>query len=62
MNVNEEYQYMEAKEILQAIEEAETWDMVDVEVYEDLCDRVGLDYDAFDDPDELFEALAERIE
>lgn len=55
------YRLMDTEEILLAIEEAPTWDAIDSEVYEYLCDQVGLDYKKYDDPDELFDDLEMKI-
>ncbi len=53
-------------EVIEYIDKAPSWDSVDAEVYEELCEELDLDYHSYDDPDKLFDdikkAAAEKIE
>ena len=46
-------------EIIEAIDNAVSWDAIDVEVYEYACEQLGLNYHDYDDPDRLFEDMKE---
>lgn len=50
----ETVEYPNDEEIIEYIDNAESWDAVDEEVYEELCKRLGIDSSKFDDPDNLF--------
>ena len=50
----ETVEYPSDKEVIKYIDNAESWDAVDEEVYEELCKRLGIDISKFDDPDDLF--------
>lgn len=50
----ETVEYPSDKEVIEYIDNAESWDAVDEEVYEELCKRLGIDISKFDDPDDLF--------
>lgn len=47
-------EYPSDEEVIKYIDNAESWDAVDKEVYEELCKRLGIDSSEFDDPDNLF--------
>ena len=47
----------EYKEFLKAVDAAETWDAFEPEEYRSACEFVGLDFDRYTDPDELFRDL-----
>lgn len=50
------------REVLEVIDEAPAWDSIDPEIYKAFCDEFNLDYDDFDDPDEMFQALSSAVE
>lgn len=50
----ETVEYPRDEEVIKYIDNAESWDAVDKEVYEELCKRLGIDSNEFDDPDNLF--------
>ena len=50
----ETVEYPSDEEVIKYIDNAESWDVVDKEVYEELCKRLGIDSSEFDDPDNLF--------
>ena len=50
----ETVEYPSDKEVIEYIDNAESWDAVDEEVYEELCKRLGIYISKFDDPDDLF--------
>lgn len=55
------YSYPSNEEILNCIKYAPYWDSIDESVYRAFCDNLGLDYDSFDDPDAMFDALEEAV-
>ena len=50
----EKVEYPSDEEVIKYIDNAESWDAVDKEVYEELCKRLEIDSSEFDDPDNLF--------
>lgn len=50
----ETVEYPSDEEVIKYIDNAESWDAIDKEVYEELCKRLGIDNSEFDDPDNLF--------
>ena len=53
----DQYTIPEIEEVLAAIDAADTWDAFDPEFYRAICEELGVDYDAYEDPDELFAAM-----
>ena len=58
----DQYTIPETSEVIAAIDAADTWDAFDPEFYRAICEELGVDYDAVDydayeDPDELFAAM-----
>lgn len=53
----ETVEYPSDEEVIKYIDNAESWDAVDNEVYEELCERLGINSSEFDDPDFLFEDI-----
>ena len=49
------------RELLEVIDAQPSWNCIDPEVYEYLCDKNGMDYHSYDDPDEMFDELKARI-
>ena len=49
------------EEVVEYIDNADTWDCVDHGVYRELCDEVGLDSDDYDEYDDLMEDVRARI-
>lgn len=47
-------EYPSDEEVIEYIDNAESLDAIDKEVYEELCKRLGIDSSEFDDPDNLF--------
>ncbi len=47
----------EYKEFLKAVDAAETWNAFEPEEYRSACEFVGLDFDRYDDPNELYKDL-----
>lgn len=58
----EDFEVISPEEVLEIIDNADTWDAVDADIYRALCELVGLKYENFDDPDILFDALKSRID
>lgn len=53
----DQYTIPETSEVLAAIDAADTWDTFTPELYRAICEELGVDYDAYEDPDELFAAM-----
>ena len=53
----DQYTIPETSEVIAAIDAADTWDAFDPEFYRAICEELGVDYDAYEDPDELFAAM-----
>lgn len=45
------------EEVVEYIDNLNRWDDVEPELYEELCDEVGLNYSDYDDPDDMMEAV-----
>ena len=54
--------YNNVNEFIEAVENARTWDAIEKEDYEEALERVGLNYNDYDDPDEMWSAFLEKIE
>lgn len=46
------YDYLDLDEFIEEVENANTWDFIDSEVYDMAFEGVGLDFSSYDDPDE----------
>ena len=57
----EYYDIPSYNELLQIIDEAPTWDSIGPEIYKAFCDDLDIDYERFDDPDELFRAMSDAV-
>ena len=53
----DQYTIPETSEVIAAIDAADTWDTFTPEFYRAICEDLGVDYDAYEDPDELFAAM-----
>lgn len=53
----DDYDILSHREMLEEIDDAPSWDFIDSEIYRAFCDEFDLDYDSFDDPDEMFDCL-----
>lgn len=45
----------EIKEMIEMVENANSWDELEVDFYTQLCESLGLDYKGYDNPDEMFD-------
>lgn len=52
----------EFNETMEKIDAAEFFDEFDFDVYEGLCEYAGLDYDSYEDPVTMWNALSEFAE
>lgn len=59
INLND-YECLTVEEFIEEVESAETWDMIDSEVYEKALEDMGLDYNSYNDPDEMWESFLEK--
>lgn len=48
------YTPAKASDFIEVVDASDVWDVVDADVYADALDAYGLDYKAYDDPDDLW--------
>lgn len=53
--------YNNVNDFIEAVENANTWDAIPAEDYEEALEKVGLDYDSYDDPDEMWDDFMESV-
>lgn len=58
----EKYEEMTARDMYDYIAACAAWDDIEAEFVESLCDLLGLDYEEFQDPDELWAAVEDALE
>lgn len=54
--------YNNVNEFIEKVENARTWDEIPNEDYREAFKKVGLNYNDYDDPDEMWNAFLEKIE
>lgn len=54
--------YNSVNEFIETVENARTWDEIPNEDYREALKNVGLNYNDYDDPDEMWDAFLEKIE
>jgi len=54
--------YKNIKEFIETVENARAWDEIPNEDYREALEKVGLNYNDYDDPDEMWNAFLEKIE
>lgn len=54
--------YNNVNEFIETVENARTWDEIPNEDYREALKKVGLNYNDYDDPDEMWNAFLEKIE
>lgn len=52
-----EVSFPSLEEVVEYIDNLNRWDDVEPELYEELCEEVGLNYSDYDDPDDMMEAV-----
>lgn len=52
---------LDAEQMYQIIDLAPAWDCVELDYYQELCEMIGIDYDAYDDIEELMQAVADKL-
>ena len=57
----ENYEYITTEEFIEEVESAESWDMIDAEIYEKALEEAGLDYSNYDDPDTMWEDFLNKV-
>lgn len=57
----ENYDYVTVEDFIEQVENADTWDEVEPEIYVQALEDVGLDYAAYDDPDILWRDFLKQI-
>ena len=53
--------YGSVKEFIEAVENADTWDCIPAEDYEEAFEKAGLNYNDYDDPDEMWADFMESV-
>lgn len=53
----EEYKYLTLNEFIEEVENADTWDFIDAEIYEVAFKGVGLEFGEYDDAEEAWDAF-----
>ena len=56
----EEFRHLSVKEEIDYIDSLENWGDIDSDCYVYLCDRLGINYHSYNDPDKLFEAIKKK--
>jgi len=54
--------YNSVNEFIEAVENAESWDAIPAEDYEEALEKAGMGYHSYDDPDEMWDDFLENIE
>lgn len=49
------------KEFEERVEMADTWDEIEADEYKEMLEWVELDYDSYDDPDEMWDDFKETL-
>lgn len=50
-----DYENINLDEFIEIVEEAAFWNDIGAEIYESALEEVGLEYESYDDPDEMWE-------
>ena len=58
---DEPLEMLDAQQMYKIVDLAPAWDCVELDYYEALCEMIGVDYDAYDDIEELMEAVADKL-
>lgn len=54
--------YNSVNEFIEAVENADTWDAIPSEDYEEALEKAGLNYHDYDDPDEMWDDFMAKVE
>lgn len=54
--------YESVNEFIEAVENADTWDAIPNEDYEEALEKAGLNYHNYDDPDVMWDDFIKAIE
>lgn len=58
---DDNYRYLTVEEVVDYIDKAASWDAVDDDVWRKFCDELGINYDYFEYPEDLFDVIEERV-
>lgn len=58
----DDYEYLTVNEFIEAVESADMWSDIDVEVYEEALAEYDLDYSSYDDPDVMWSDFLKEAE
>lgn len=61
INLND-YREMTTQEFIEEVENQDSWDDTDVEVYREALDNYGLNYDNYTDPDQMWNDFKQAVE
>ena len=53
--------YNSVNEFIEAVENADTWDAIPAEDYEEALEKAGLNYHDYDDPDEMWDDFMKSV-
>lgn len=53
--------YESVEEFIEAVENADTWDAIPAEDYEEAIEKAGLNYHDYDDPDEMWDDFMKSV-
>ena len=54
--------YESLEEFIEVVESVHYWDSVDADYYREALEKVGLDYDSYDDPEKMWDDFMKAIE
>ena len=57
-----EVSFPSLEEVVEYIDNLNRWDDVEPELYEELCEEVGLNYSDYDNPDDMMDDIGARME
>ena len=57
----ESYDYVTVEDFIDRVEGSDSWDMIEPEIYEKALEDVGLDYNAYTDPDIMWKDFLKQI-
>lgn len=54
--------YESVQDFIDKVENANNWNDIEAEYYEEALEKAGMDYHSYDDPDEMWDDFLEKIE
>ena len=63
MTINlKDYREMTTEQFIEEVENQDSWDDTDAEVYKEALEAYGLDYSSYDDPDDMWNDFLKAVE